>query len=198
MHLHIGQNNVIGRAMQRLGLCDVVSYTEFLLMSKYQIQNYSKISISAFNPVLKKRNLLSADNLSSFLVESARRDSHVIYINTARALDEKVAIRHKSYINNKKLISNYLKENFINFSCLYIPNIVPQVSKDQCAFIDVFLKNLESGLVRFDCDVESNWNFICSNALAYFIEAISRTYGEVLIINEKNLYVRDLLSYAKD
>lgn len=197
MHLHIGKNNVIARAIIRNGAAKVVSSNEFLGMTKDQLSRYSNVSISAFNPFLKKHVLNGEDPVIDFIKKNIRSDIHIIYISTARVFDQPVSVKHRIYVNNKNIIRNSLENFYKNFSCLYLPNIVPIVEEDSSDFVDQFLNNLDKKLVLFDCDEQSYWNFIDPDELGKFILSLREPVGNISVMCENNLYVRDLIQFAQ-
>lgn len=197
MHLHIGKNNVIGRAIIRNGAAKVVSSNEFLDMTKDQLSRYTNVSISAFNPCLKKHVLKREDPVIDFMKKNIGRDIHIIYISTSRVFDQPVSVTHRIYVNNKNSIRNSLEKFYKNFSCLHLPNIVPIVEEDSSDFVDQFLNNLDKKLVFFDCDEQSYWNLIDPDELGKFILSLGGPVGDISVMCENNLYVRDLIEFAK-
>ena len=87
MHLHIGKNNVLGRAFYRCGECKIVTSTELFSMTKEDLLKFPKISISAFNPENKIIIQNHEDDLTKFLINNVNPKTHIVYFSTSRVFD---------------------------------------------------------------------------------------------------------------
>ncbi|MDB4202991.1 hypothetical protein N9767_01275 [Planktomarina temperata] len=159
-HLHIGKNNVIGRAFTRSGNVNVIASNE---INKVDLNSYDKISISAFDPLLKEK--LGNDKLVSNILERINSDIEILYFSTVRAFEYKIPSRHISYAANKKASAQRLLSHAPHAKIVYLPNILPKTNKDQSNFIKMFHNNLINGFIRFDVSKDSSWNFICPDSL---------------------------------
>ena len=198
MHLHIGKNNVLGRAFQRCEFCKVVSNAELLSMSKRDLNKFTKVSISAFNPDLKFHFQNMEDPITAHLRKNIHLQTHIIYFSTARIFDENISEGYAFYVKNKQFISSLIKETFPHSSCVYLPNIIPILNKDKSKFIDQFLKNLSRKIVSFDCNAESYWNYVNPDRVVDFINNLSESNVEVLLMNQTHLTVNELVLFAKE
>ena len=193
MHLHIGKNNVIGRAFSSKENVKVISSN---LLYGEKLSNYYTISISAFDRDAKCK-ITGADNMIKDIVTRSCPDSEIIYFSTARVLSGNGGKNYYFYVKNKLAIEKFLINNHQKVKIIYLPNIIPRNHKDRCDFIDTYIKNLEMGRVEFNCSLESSWNFVSANKL---IEACLAGYfvsKRTLFLSTNAISVSDLVKYAR-
>lgn len=197
MHLHIGKNNVIGRALSNMANTTVLSTEEFITSRINFSSHYSLVSVSAFDPNWKNNIIQTGDFLTSCIKKKISSDVRFVYISTARALEKMCAERHRIYVDNKNWIYKNLSKHFSNSSCIYVPNIIPDISPGVSPLIDKYLFNLRKGIVQFDLNLESTWNFVDAASLAPCIESYTLAGGHYLLRSDKQISVADFLKIAK-
>ena len=194
MHLHIGKNNVLGRAFANYAKnVHVISHTE---LKNFEISEFTKISISAFDPTLKETLSFNGDKLLDILRQKIIKQPEIIYFSTARALQEDFPERHRTYVQNKNLSVQNLRENFKKVSIVHLPNIIPISRQDKSVFIDTFLLNLKHNTVSFDCSENSYWNFVDPVSVIRWVENTTRIPYEILVVNMNPIHVSDLIKFA--
>jgi len=195
MHLHIGKNNVLGRAFAHYAKnVHVISHSE---LKNFEISEFTKISISAFDPALKETASLNGDKLLDILQQKIVSQPEIIYFSTARALQEDLPERHRTYVQNKNLTVQNLRENFKEVSIVHLPNIIPISRQDKSVFIDTFLLNLKNYTVSFDCSENSSWNFVDPVSVIRWVENTTRIPHEILVVNENPIHVSDFIKFAE-
>ena len=194
MHLHIGKNNILGRAFANYAnSVHIISHTE---LRDFEISKFTKISISAFDPTLKKTLSPNGDKLLDILRQKTSEEPEIIFFSTARVLQEDFPERHRTYIQNKNICVQNLRKNWKNVSTIFLPNIIPITKQDHSAFIDSFLSNLKKNIVSFDCSENSYWNFVDPVSVVRWVESVKKLPHEILVINENPIYVSDFIEFA--
>ena len=196
MHLHVGKNNVIGRAFSKY-FQEVITVSHKDLLNFGSLERFETISISAFDPLNKVRPLENDSKLLNYIYKYADSSSKMIYFSSARCLQVRPPERHRIYVKNKMVIADKLRNKFSNFSLIYLPNLIPIETCDKSNFVDSFCKNLVTGLVHFDCSLESSWNFVDPASIVCWIKNNPLIEGDFFIRNSNNTTVKDFVTFAK-
>ena len=185
---HIGKNDPIGYSLIKQG------YNVFSHSDRHQLgTSVSHLSISAFDPI-RKNNISS----KSFLIESVCNifpaTTKILYFSSLRQLE--FDTKYANYRINKKLDIDLLRKHFNNLSVCYLPNLVCSYNKYESRFLSMLRKNNEKNKLKFDLNMNSSWNFIMSDEIAYYYEKMFKQ-KEFSLLSSDNTTLGQISDYLQ-
>ena len=188
--LHIGRNNLIGKAYFSNIDCDVISHDELDRHSDY----YENVSISAFDPKLKS-SIMGNDDFIFNILEKFDRNVNITYFSTARVLEHKTH-NHSYYVANKIATEAALSRHFRSVNIIYLPLVYLQKSNLRSRFLTQYLDNLSKDFIHFDCSAVSSWNFVDAIELVRTIDELPYHGINRFLMLGDQVFVNDLTRLA--
>lgn len=188
-HLHIGRNNIVGRAFERMPNVLCRTHDEVSNMEDF---NFDLISISAFDPIKKT---LFVKNPSCFIKMVSRfpEASKIVYFSTARVFGKILEKQYSNYVKNKLVEESVLSSLFENLSIFYLPNLIPKYPTDNSPFFDIVKKNYKNNRASFDVSPKSTWNFIYPSDIPLAIEDLRYSLPKQILLSETSISVTQIV-----
>ena len=185
-HLHIGLNNVIGKAVKALGKCLVVNHD----YDFNDFNDFKYLSLSAFDPSLKLK-YTNNYKLIEKIIKNSNKNIKVLYISSCRVFDDPQQ-KFLMYKKNKLNEVNLLREYFLDVNVIYLPNIVgTQCTKFQNNFLKIFLSNLNNDHVTFDVSRKSRWNFVTDIDVAKIVSKPKSWRNNFMLLSKHYTKISD-------